>query len=310
MRENLISINNSGESLEKSISILYTNMIENSDFYSKYNTIIFYGYNLPKTNASLFASGTIGFYDKYMSDCEFPEAICIKDIWNNKENVLNDLVKRNVLSSRTAEKLFNNYNLFYPIISKLPVQVVYPTFHLNLINYLKIIFPNVTFCFMNLFDSFEKIFYSLSEFENIYKIYGLQANGEVGVFNFNIVNNEYYNRNLAHLFKSLSKSIILSGNSAVFLAQIQKEIEKIEKKSSCIIGYRNHKHTRFSREVALKNILDNYTNTIIEPKNKLYNTYFDKFTKIENSEEKTNVVVASAYHDFIKENIKVLKLKK
>lgn len=306
MKEKLISINNSSESLEKSISIVYTNMIENSDFYSNYNNIVFYAHNLPKTKSSHLVSGTIGFYDKYMRDCDFLEEVCINYMWSDKENILNDLVKRNVLSCRTSEKLFNNYSLFSSIISKLPLQLVYPDLYSKLIESLNVIFPNVTFCFMNLFDNFERIYSSIPEFKNIYKIYGLQRNGEIGIFDFNVINNEYYNRNLTHLFKSLSKSVVLSGNSAIFLAQIQIEIEK---QTSCIIGYRNHKYTRFSRDIAIKNILDNYANTIIEPKNRLYNSYFDNFLETDNSEEKANRVVASVYHDFIKENYKLLKLK-
>lgn len=306
MKEKLISINNSSESLEKSISITYTNMIENSDFYSNYNTIVFYGHNLPKTKSSHLVSGTIGFYDKYMSDCDFLEVVCINYMWSDKEKILNDLVKRNVFSCRTAEKFFNNYNLFSSVISKLPLQLVYPDLYLKLLELLNAIFPNATFCFMNLFDNFEQIYNSISEFKNIYKIYGLQGNGDIGIFNFNVLNNEYYDKNLAHLFKSLSKSVVLSGNSAIFLAQIQIEIEK---QKSCIIGYRNHKYARFSRDIAIKNILDRYNNTIIEPKNRLYNSYFDKFLKTENFEERSNQVVASVYHDFIKENSKLLKLK-
>lgn len=307
MKNNLISINNSSESLEKSIGIVYTNMLKNNDFYSQFDMNVFYGYNLPKTHGSLFASGTIGFYYKYMSDVNFPVEFNILKLWECKEEFVNSLVIKKIISIRNAEKILKNYDLFFKVVSRLPVQMVYPQLYFQILQSLKNIFPGVKFQFMDLSNKVMTIFNETDKHNGIYKIYGLQANGDIGIFDFSIRKDMYYERNLNHLFRSISKSIVLSGNSAIFLSQINEEIKQ---NSNYVIGYRKHKNYRLSREVVMEKILIDNPDAIIEPKNNLYNSYFDKFSYIANLEERSNNVVAASYRDFILSNEKILKLTK
>ena len=301
--QKMISINNSAESLEKSIGIMYTNIVHNPSFYNHYDITVFYGDNLTKTNHDLKVSGTVGFYDKYMSNFDFGYLFSINDLWLHRETILNDLVIRNVISQRNADKLINNYFMFTKVISMLPVRYLYPEFYNDLLCKIKLIMPNVTFEHLDLFNSCERIIDDTKDYPILYKIYGLQLNGDISIFNFSLPQDEFYNRNKIHLVKSIKKSLALSGNITVFLSQIKEKV-------SCddVIGYRHHKNARFNREIALERILDICHNTVIEPKNKLYNGYFDNHKDIIINEERANEVAANVYYDFVKENVKTLKI--
>lgn len=303
MQEKLISINNSSESLEKSIGIMYTNILSNRLFYDSYDTTVFYGDNLPKTSKNIIAIGTVGFYNKHMSKFDFGYDFSIDDLWNNRVCVLDELVKKSIISVRNACKLKENYLMFSTIISMLPVSYLYSDFYNNLLEKTKLVMPNVSFRYLDLFKNYEKIINEIDEFSELYKIYGLQLNGDISIFNFRLPQNEHYTRAKIHLIKSISKSIVLSGNIAVLLSQIKNSIP-----NNHIIGYRCHKNNRFSRQIALDQILNIYPDTVMEPKNELYNSYFDKYKIVTNNEERANEVAADAYYYFIKENAKTLKI--
>ena len=59
----------------------------------------------------------------------------------------------------------------------------------------------------------------------------------------------------------------------------------------------------------MNSILSNHSNVIIEPKNNLYNSYFDKFCNLMTGEELANQVVLDVYSDFLNNNISKLKVK-
>src|SRR5699024_9081699 len=106
---------------------------------------------------------------------------------------------------------------------------------------------------------------------------------------------------LVHLFSSLNKQIVLSGNSSMFIASIDHKINQYG-----LVGYRNHKYTRVSRDFALGQLLIG-KESVIEPKNVIFNSYYDKIN-INDNEAKANEVVALAYSDFLNSNVLSLKL--
>ncbi len=309
MKNELYSVNNSSESFEKSIGIMYTNLQINHSFYDQYHVNVWYGNNLPKASSGLNVngtttiSGTIGFYEKYMSDCDFGVTFNINELWLNKNNVLEDLVNRNIISSRNAEKLKNDYSLFVRIISLLPVTYLYPEFYANFLKQAKPILTNISFKHIDLFESYEKIINDIQANCSLYKIYALQGNGTIGTFNFDLPDNIYYERNKIHLIKSISKSLVISGNSAVFLTQIKNDIDNYKG----ILGYRIHKEYRVARQVAFDNLANDFSLKVVEPKNTLYNSYFDKYSSIDNIEQRANEVAAESFHDFVKSNAYTLK---
>ena len=301
----LVSIHNSGESLEKSIALIYNTLNKNFNFYSNYKIIIFYGHNLSKKveNFSTSAHGSIGFYqNNYLNENWCPE--CSNEyLWNNKQDILNLLINKKIISNRYAEKLYSNIVLYTDFISRLPFGYINSEFINKIINNSKEIFPNVEFIPIDLEKNYAKIYESLPKNKNIYSIYALENKCVIGHYDMVIQLDYRYDKRLQHLFKELGRKAVLSGNSAMFLASISYLTSDIDK----TIGYRNHKYSRPNRDNALYEILKS-NNGIIEPKNEDYNSYYDKVTSCNNMEEKSNEVVALAFKDYIKSNIKTLKL--
>lgn len=305
VKDILISINNSSESLEKTIGLIYTNIIFNYNFYNNFEVYIFYGNNLPKQNKELTVSGTLGFYDKYFQNYNLNYPVNINDLWLDKINILQKLISNGKLSPRRADKMSYDMCLFSKLMKNIPITYLYPDFYERYMSLIGKQCSNIHFVMINLYDTYMKIFEELKQNNLLYKIYALTNDGDIGVFNLDIPKNDFYERNKLHLLKSLKKSVALSGNSAIFLRQIEQEIRK---KSFCTIGYRNHKISRIARDDAMKYILENYPNALIEPKNVLYNSYFDEFAGQIYGEELANQVVLKVYLDFLNNNYDSLKI--
>ena len=266
----LLSIHNSGESLEKTIALCYCTLQNNFDFYTQYNMEVFYSYNLPKTNDDIEVSGSVGFYAKYFSNYYWCPP-CKKDyLWMYKDDILNKLIIKGRISKRVAEKLSMNQNLFWEVLRKIPFEYLYPEFYRKLLKETKKMLGNIKFISTELSNEFVNIYNELPLDKRLYSIYSLEGNGIIGHYDMEIPNDYRYSKRLVHLFSSLNKQIVLSGNSAMFIASIG---HKINQKG--LIGYRNHKYPRVSRDYALSQLLIG-KESIIEPKNAIFNSYYDK----------------------------------
>ena len=299
----LNSIHNSGESFEKCVSLYYAALQKNSSFYSNYRVNVFYGHNLPKKNYQLESHGTVAFYNKYFSDYYWCPPCSREYLWNKKTEILNNLIFQKVISSRVAEKLNSNDILFWNIVSRLPFEFLYPEFCNELRQNSEIILSNIKFIPIELEKNYKEIYFNLGDKKDIYNIYALEHNGIIGLYDMFLDDDFRYEKRLNHLFKDLSRRSVLSGNSAILLAAIGT----ISEKENSIIGYREHKYSRQNRDLALKYILGEQEG-IIEPKNAIFNCYYDLVDKNMDTESKSNEVVSLAYRDYIKDNVKSLKL--
>ena len=299
----LDSIHNSGESFEKCVAMYYCTLQQNIDFYSNFNVNVFYSHNLPKKNNQLSAHGTVSFYEKYFSDFYWCPPCKKEYLWNIKNDVLNNLIKQGIISCRVAEKLSGNFEHFCSIVEKLPFEYLYPEFYDKLIYNSQKILSNVNFISTKLEQNYKLIYSNLGNNKTIYSIYALEQNGIIGHYDMFLDDDYRYDKRLEHLFKDLGKRPVLSGNSAILLASI--DALSIDK--SNLLGYREHKQSRYNRDEALNYILGNREG-IIEPKNRNFNKYYDYVDSNMELEDKSNEVVALAYGDYIKANVKCLKL--
>ena len=160
-KEKLISIHNSGESFEKSVALYYSTLQINYNFYSDFETYIYYSHNLPKTKKDLSVHGTIGFYEKYFSNyCWCPP--CKKeDLWDDRNKILNLLVNKKIITLRVAEKLSENIELYWRIIKMIPLEYLYPIFCHNLIKNSEEIL-GLRFIPIELETNYQKIYESFS----------------------------------------------------------------------------------------------------------------------------------------------------
>lgn len=297
----LFSIHNSGESIEKTIALCYCTLQNNFDFYTQYNMEVFNSYNLPKTNDDIEVSGSVGFYAKYFSNYYWCPP-CKKDyFWMYKDDILNKLVIDGRISKRVAEKLSADQNLFWEVLRKIPFEYLYPEFYRKLLQETKKVLGNIKFISTELSNEFVNIYDKLPLDKRLYSIYSLESNGIIGHYDMEIPFDYRYSKRLVHLFSSLNKQIVLSGNSAMFIASIDHKINQ-----NGLVGYRNHKHPRVSRDFALGQLLIG-KESVIEPKNVIFNSYYDKIN-INDNEAKANEVVALAYSDFLNSNVLSLKL--
>ena len=296
----IISIQNSGESFEKSISLFNTAMKSNNSFYLDNEYYIFYGHNLPKKDYKINPHGTLGFYIEYFSKYEWCPVKNEKDLFFLREELLTKLYEKGYISNRNVRRLQENNQNYIEFIRKIPMEVLFPDLITNVKEKAKSIFQNVEFKKVFLESNFMRYYASLPLEKWAYSIYALNIDGTIGHYYFNnLGGNKYYTRNLFHMFSELLKKPILSGNSALFLAEIQD----ITKNMNYAIGYRNHsREIRTTRNFALQQLLSKKEG-IIEPKNIVFSRYFDSITtRMEiSTEEMANIVIAKAYEDFLNE---------
>ena len=295
--EKFVSLNNSSESLEKSISLVYTSYISDENFYSDKQQYVFYGHNLPKISKSINVCGTVGFYlDKYY-DCDWSPVHSYEELWNMRRIIIDKLIISGKLSIRTAEKIFCNRQLYNGIISKIPVDYIFEDYYLNLISLLRKKYPDVSFKKINLEKNIKEIYTTLPDEKKFYSIYGLESDGRVGHYYMQLdENNSKYMNRLLHLYSDLQKRIVLSGNVGILIASIDYNMQN----EDYILGYRERKkHIRQTRNYALDHIYP--YKRIIEPKNYVYNSYYDFVANSLNEEKMSNEVVAKVFKKVIKE---------
>jgi len=101
----------------------------------------------------------------------------------------------------------------------------------------------------------------------------------------------------------LSKSPVLSGNSAVLITGIDHRIS-----NKTIVGYRDHKKfPRPNRNFALSKLVEN-RESVLEPKIDKFNVFFNDIDINLSEEERANEVYAKAYLAYIEEIYKNLGL--
>lgn len=287
----IISIQNSGESFEKCLALFYTARKSDVSFYSNNGFYIYYGHNLPKKDITISSHGTVGFYEKYFSKYDWCPISRIQDLLLMKERLLRLLNENGFISKRSRDYLYNNELLYIEFILKMPMEILFPDMFLKIREKVKDIFPNAKFDKIYLEKNYMQYFSSLPSERWAYSVYALNINGTIGRYYFSgLGNEEYYYRNLFHMFKDLSQKPILSGNSALFLAEIQDTTRNMR----CAIGYREHnREKRHTRDFALQEILKEKS-AIIEPRNTEFSKYFDTISDKErySMEELANMVIA------------------
>lgn len=285
-----------GESVEKVLTLYYHAKFKSSPgFYDKYNTIMFYGHNLPKRSKESLAHGTIGFYQKYLAHIDFLPCSEEAFLWNKRNQILNKLVYEGIVTGRASENIKANRNKYRDFVSNLPFDVIYPHYMSELISRAKRELDIYKIQPLFLEKNITKILLKINEDKSRYSIYALEPNGKIGTFYF-----DYKDENeLAHWCYELGQKSVLSGNSALLLYQIGLRIG-----SHTIIGYRKHKiERRPNREYALKKLIQGHK-TLLEPKNVVFNDYYTDLDKELTDEERGNIAFARGYSVFLNDCVK------
>lgn len=293
----IISLQNSGESFEKAVVLYYTALESDNSFYSDNFLDIYYAHNLPKKDLSIKAHGTVGFYKQYFAKYEWCPLNDSSYLFSNREDIINELNLNGMINRKMASKLLDNQLLYEKFISKMPMEIIFSNFVDEIKQKTDRIFSNVKFHQMHLEKNFTTIYASLPNEKWAYSIYALDSRGDIDRFYFHNNWREcYYERNLYHEFEEIRRRTILSGNSAMFLA----EIKEYSKHIKGAVGYREHsREKRLTRNYALEDFLKS-RESIIEPKNCVMNAKFSEYFNSKlTSEQLANYVIAKCYEHFL-----------
>jgi len=287
----LISILNSGESLEKAVILTKLALEYNPSFYSQYNKLrIFYFENLPRRKTSPKVHGTIGGLLENI-DPKIHQGYCsYDDLWDDRGKVLEILFRRERITERTKEKLEKDKARFDKMMPHIPWYFLFKKFKEVLISQVA----------TNTKISLEYVDFKNTSFEVIDKSpnpdwwsrpYILNPDG--------IVSSRYFwkgwsrtaNKNQSEPIK---RSIALSPNVHLFLKGIYYSF--CESDENISIGFRGFRRDkRPSYDQGIKFIFDKMNSRCVEePRNVLFNRLLDeidrKYGKIP-SETKTNLAI-------------------
>lgn len=263
----LISILNSGESLEKAVVLTKLAFELNEDFYNQYDkiTIIYYE-NLPRKENTFEIHGTIGGLFKNLKEKSFFKYESCEDLWEEKTLILNKLQAKGRISERVKEKLIQDKTHFDKIIRKVPWYFVLEDFKKFLINdFLNL--KKVEIKFLDFKEGLDSMF-NLFPYGNNGKFYFLDSQGEIGLKTLQKSRQiNKYNKT----FEPLKRSVILSPNVYTFLLGVYSNYTKDSE-----IGFRNFNKTQRNSYKEGIELLVKERHTVEEPRNSLFNKLLDK----------------------------------
>lgn len=296
MKEKLLSLQSSGESVEKALAIHYTSLFSNEAFYSNYDVSIFFGHNLPKKDSNLNVHGTVGFYAQYLSDLPYIPYCSKQYFWDNKNDILELLCMKGVITERNWNRLNSDDNLFWLFIRNIPFEFIYPDYYNKLIveSCKQLNIANLRSLYLE--KSWSQMIFNIKNDFFRYSIYALEKDGHIGKYTTD-------GKNYIDLVRNLNRASVMSGNSAMLLKEIGFRIG-----NKTIVGYRKHsRNIRYNRNYELGNLLKEHS-SLIEPSNVFLGREFDNALSFSSEEEKTNYVYAKVFREYLEKNHTCLKI--
>lgn len=289
----LISLNCSGESLEKAIVLFLTayNSNSNRDFYNQFENIyIFYCENLPKKNKKyLGMSGTISSYLHFINT-NFLFTSEQKDILYSSEKLLLKAYEHRHISERVFDKLLTDEGRRNSVMNNMPISYVFDNYYpflIRLFGTMKIRFIHLSF--LDILNTYITSSYYLDGHS---KLYGLQSDGVVSTFDIGNMGKE----RKKCLEDRISRSISISPNVYAFLTAINLWMK--EQSESFLVGYRPMKHfTRASYNLAIMDLMKD-NSMVIEPKNTVFSAMLDSLSDSLSVEERSNIGVIEGFNRF------------
>lgn len=265
----LVSILNSGESLEKAVVLMHSAMKLNAEFYSKYDKIVvIYCENLPKSKKTT-VHGTLGGLIQNFKNEKFVPYNSLDDLWDVREEILGRLVLRGRISKRMEMKLQNDKVRFERTILHVPWYFILDKFKDYLENNL-LDRSKVELKFFDFKENYIDTFNKLPDYLDC-KVFLLHPDGFVG----SRMLRKWRKDNSVKQLRPVERSIVVSPNTLTFLTAINVYCSTL---NNFEIGYRPFVRTKrdsYDRGIALLR----QNNTLIEePRNIRFN---DKLNEID-----------------------------
>jgi len=286
---NLVSVLNSGESIEKAAILSRLGNSNNSSFYSNFDTTYsFYYDNLPKQSKDIYAHGTLGAIVQNLKVSGYIPYNKIEDLWDDRIHILDVLTTKHIISERIKERLQLNKVQFDSIVPHLSWHLLFDVFKTFLT---KEFLDTSSFSLEYIdFKKVTKVLFQISPSLSYHsRLFLLHPSG--------IINSKqiWKSQNSPNYYKlkQIDRSISLSPNVYLFLITVCETIDSFK---DCSIGYRKFQNTkRASYDAGLAYIFKSKINLCIEePKNTLFNKLLDQIDEkymFLTAEEKTNMAI-------------------
>lgn len=291
---NLVSLVNSGESIEKTLSLYFSAIKYNKSFYDNFDKVLlFYDENLRKHRGESFAHGSIGANISYLSRQYDIKYKTEDDLWGDKEEILNTLFLGKRLTERNIEKLSRNFSRYIEVVCNLPMELIDKKFYKNVLHNFSLEHKNVELVKLNLRDNFLSFLENLPD-DSSAQLHILDTEGSIGnrVFQTPLILKEK-----TSFINFVDKSVVVSGNVYVFLMKIQEFLKNTDK--DWIVACR--KKSMLNRDSSRKGLeqieLLKENATITEPKNDHFNEILNSLKPLSYSNE--DLVNKSVYKNFL-----------
>lgn len=283
---NLVSLANSGESLDKAVALSFLSHEFNKSFYQGYDTVeVYYSDNLPKLSSDFNAHGTFSAALPFLNgSLGFPYRT-LDDMWEDREAITKRMQEQDKITSRIAHTLEQQEDRFRRTIGRLSWGSLYPEYEEKLVHAFSQKCGNFRFIRMNLKRDFNDLQASIPTDYPVAKVYTLTSDGMIGSRGFGYAPKEEETKPKG----SLEKSVVASGNIYLFLTHV-KHLNK--NRQDAVLGYREmKKFPRAAYDHALTSLFDLGLPRVVEPSNKGFGDILGTLPEELKQERKTAIAV-------------------
>jgi hypothetical protein len=266
---NLISLVNSGESIEKTLVLFESAMKYNADFYKGFDKVtLFYDENLSKHRNASFPHGSVGANLNFLSKNYDIKYKSEDDLWNDRGYILKTLGEKNRISERSIEKLDRNFSRYIKVVNNLPMELIDNFFYEILLRNFLSKYPFVNIVKLNLRNDFE-IFLDNLPNDNAAQLHALDTEGSIGN---RVFQTPLELKDRTSIVNYVNKSVIVSGNIYIFMMKIVEHLKTLDNNSWTVACRQKSLSSRNASQTGFENIekLNSYA-IIAEPKNDYFN---------------------------------------
>lgn len=287
----LVSLNCSGESIEKVVALYHTSYIVNHIFYNSFDRIIlFCSNNLPKKDKSRYGvNGTLScLYYNWL------------DLLSQKEkkNVLDGVRAIQILadsgniSERASKETLKNKERIERLLANVPSNIICPSFYRDIVDSFYSLYPNTKIIMLPTKQMLSSYISENCDYDRKSKIYSLQANGDIGLF----VLNKWDRQKQHNMVERICRSVCLSPNIYTYIVMIKQYMLKFS--DEYMIGYRPMiRFKRMSYDCAIDRL--DSKRLLIEPPNKIFTQILNQYSMALSVEERSNISIIEAFNKFL-----------
>ncbi len=293
----LISLVNSGESLEKVVALVVTAYQSNEAFYNSFDkVVVFYGKNIIKSKSDTNIAGITKSLLKY--DKNNVLNYSMNNLFNHKKEILCKLKSSNKITNRQFQKMMNNKKMFLSIINHMCWYDIFPELEHSIICKLKAKYNNLDIINLSLFDDIHNVITCIPHYQRFGKLYFYTYDG--GTMSKKVSKLVDNKEQFKKLKKFEASSLYYTYNIYIFLMLVNFYLNT-NNTHDYILGYRLMKSfPRKTYDVAINYLCSiNHKKTIIEPRNIIFNKKLDTYMKYTSMNERSMHATYDIFFEFI-----------